>query len=86
MFELKKGKNIGAFIAAISIALLTGCATQAQKNGAAGAEQGPTAAELYVWRVEQTARHQNVDVVWINPPTRDQRIKDDRGSEKDSRP
>lgn len=86
MFELKKGQNLGAFIAMISIALLTGCATQAHKSGTAGATQEPTAAELYVWRVEQNARRQNVDVVWINPPTRALRYKDNRSSEKDGRP
>ena len=84
MFELTKAKISCALAAAISVALLTGCAGPSQKTGDTAADRAATAEELYVWRVEQAARRQNVDVVWINPPRSTKPRKADETSEKET--
>lgn len=84
MFELTKAKISSALAAAISVALLTGCAGPSQKTDDIPAHRAATAAELHIWRIEQAARRQNVDVVWINPPRSTKPRKADETSEKET--
>ena len=84
MFKLAKAKTSCALAAAISIAVLAGCATSSQKTGDIPAHRAATAAELHIWRIEQAARRQNVDVVWINPPRSTKPRKADETREKDT--
>ncbi|GEM_PF-4481395 len=56
--------------------LFSGCATTGSDGLASSPAANATTDQEYMWKVEQAARRQMVDVVWVHPPRKDQKNKD----------
>ena len=65
---MESSRTVGVVLLAGAL-LLVGCANMAP-GSTAEAQYSSDPAIAYMQRIEQTARANGVDVVWINPPAR----------------
>ncbi|MEM7053988.1 MAG: hypothetical protein AAF446_05515 [Pseudomonadota bacterium] len=78
MFGLSRKTVNRSLIALFSIGLVAGCASGPETFSDTSVAESASYADKYIWHVEQSARRNNVQVFWVNPPRNDPRSADNQ--------